>query len=213
MKPEVSSSWQAWNDPFEGTVYTFYNDVKGYTTIGVGNLCNTVGEAVALDMVRTSDGASASPSEIAADWHRVHDEPSFAKLGWIAAAKGATCRLTKEGVAKLVMAKLSQMDGYLAKRFPEWESWPWQVQMAVLSMSWACGPAFHFPHLEMDLRTADWAQAAIDCHMDETGNPGLKPRNAANVELFKSAAIDAAAPQPEAASETEVSDTKEGLAT
>ncbi len=209
MRPEILERWQAWNDPFEGTVYTFYNDVKGLTTIGVGDLCNTVGEAMALDMVR-DDGVSASPSEIAQEWHRVHDDPAFAKAGWIAAARGATCRLTKAGVAKLVAGKLAQMDAYLAKRFPEWEEWPWQAQMAVLSMSWACGPAFHFPHFEMALRTQDWGMAAAECHMDETGNPGLKPRNAANVELFKSAAIAAAAPQPEAASETGVSDTLEG---
>ena len=51
--------------------------------------------------------------------------------------------------------KLGQMDAYLAKRFPEWEEWPADAQLATLSMAWACGPAFRFPRLEAALRAQE----------------------------------------------------------
>ncbi len=212
MDSRVRDSWQAWNEPFEGSVLTFYNDIKGLTTIGVGDLCNTIDEAQALEMVRTSDGAPATAAEITADWRRVHDNPTFAKLGWTAAAKGATVRLTPGGLTRLVLGKLDQMAGYLAHRFPEWEQWPWQAQQAALSMSWAAGPALHAPHWEMACRTQDWALAAKECHLEDSQNPGLRPRNAANRALYEQAVADTQSPPDDgpAANETEPSDTLEG---
>ncbi len=210
MHESVRDGWQAWNDPFEGTVYTFYNDIKGLTTIGVGNLCNTVGEAMQLQMVRVSDGQPASPAEIAQDWHRVHDNPTFAKLGWTAAARGATVRLTKDGVHALVMGKLERMEKYLAARFPEWDDWPWQAQTATLSMAWAAGPAVHAPHWEKACKAREWLIAAVESHLDDAQNPGLRPRNAANAALF----VEAAALHDDgpSASEDGTSDTLEGKA-
>lgn len=201
MNPLVRDGWQSWNDPFEGTVYTFYNDILGLTTIGVGNLCNSVAEACALDMVRVSDGIPATREEIAREWHRVHDDPSFARLGWAAAARGATVRLTKEGVASLVAAKRDQMWTHLVRRFTDVETWPWQCQMALLSMSWAAGPAFAAPKFDAACRAHDWTTAATECHLDDHANPGLRPRNAANKALF----LEAVKPEEYAGSETGLS--------
>ncbi len=209
MDDRVRAGWQAWNEPFEGKVLTFYNDIKNLTTIGVGNLCNTVGEACALGMERIADGAPATRDEIAADWHRVHDDPTFGHLGWTAAARGATVRLTTAGLTSLVMGRLKQMAGTLVQRFPEFESWPWQAQQATLSMSWAAGPSFYAPLFSAAVRAWDWATAAKQCHFDDTHNPGLRPRNAANRALFEAAAQHT--DDGPAAYETEPSNTEGAL--
>jgi len=56
-------------------------------------------------------------------------------------------------------------------------------------MAWACGAGFVriFPRLAKALDVGDFAAAARECHINETGNPGLKPRNVANKMLFRNA--------------------------
>lgn len=54
-------------------------------------------------------------------------------------------------------------------------------------MAWACGAAFHFPLLDAALRTRDFLGAALECRIDERGNPGVVPRNAANRTLLRNA--------------------------
>jgi len=60
-------------------------------------------------------------------------------------------------------------------------------------MAWAMGPAFGraWPNFRQDGSGQDWNAAAADCHMDETANPGLAPRNTANRVLFLEAALAA----------------------
>ncbi len=229
MRPEIPLTWQAWNDPFEGTVATMYTDILNLVTIGVGNLIDPVGTALGLPFVYR-DGSPATQAEIATEWHRVKDG-GFAHLGWTAAAKGATLHLTPEGITSLVLGKLRQLDAYLAKRFPNWEQWPASAQRAALSMAWAAGPALVAPHWEKACNEGRWAEyapigkngelvlvggAAFECHLDDSHNLGLRPRNAANKALFLEAHISATsgdnAPYMDGpvASETGISDTHEG---
>ncbi len=209
MHDEVLSRWQAWNDPFEGTVRTMYTDIKNLVSIGVGDLIDPIGAALGLPFVH-KDGTPATQAEIATEWYRVKGG-NFAKGGWTAAAKGAQIHLTDEGISALVRGKLLQMEAHLAARFPEWSDWPWQAQMATLSMAWAAGPAVHAPHWEMACRTWDWALAATESHLDDSKNPELRPRNAANKALFLEAAALPHDGSP--AFETQPSETLEGPAT
>jgi hypothetical protein len=63
-------------------------------------------------------------------------------------------------------------------------------------MAWAMGPGFNFPMFQAACGkkddagnpAPDFRAAADQCHMDETGNPGLAPRNVANKQLFLNAA-------------------------
>ena len=45
------------------------------------------------------------------------------------------------------------------------------------------------PKVSRGMRKPDFNGAAAECKMDETGNPGLIPRNKANFTLFSNAAI------------------------
>lgn len=126
----------------------------------------------------------------------------LAHEGHLKAKPLARLSLTDEGVAMLVARKLEQNDAFLVKRFPDFEQWPADAQLSVHSLSWAAGPAFRFPKLEACLKAQSFAVyevdadgvshlvdgAAFHCHMNEAGNPGLAPRNDANVLLFENAA-------------------------
>ncbi len=187
MRPEVRDGFVAFTERFEGSVPFLYLDVKGLCTTAIGNLVDPLETAYNLPLMRP-DGTLASHQEIAAEWHAVKARQDMRLQGGMAYRAVTQLRLTPAGIGSVVLGKLAQVEEHLAGRFPEWESWPWQAQLGVLSVSWACGPAFHFPHFEMALRTQDWALAAVECHLDDSSNPGLRPRNAANKALFLEAA-------------------------
>lgn len=187
LRPVVREKFLAFTAPLEGVVRHFYLDTLGLVTIAYGCLVATVHEACSLPMVRR-DGAPATPDEIAADWHRIKGRPNLARLGYRAAATVAELRLTPEGVEAVTWAKLDKMLDHLERRFPGFASWPASAQLAVVSLSWACGPGFDFPKCVAALQRQDWAGAAAECQMRTAGNPGLVPRNRANRALLLGAA-------------------------
>lgn len=187
MRAAVRAGFVPFTAPIEGVVNYLYLDVKGLVTTAIGNLVDPVEGALSLPFLKT-DGTPASRDEIAADWTRVKQDTELAHLGYRAAASVAKLRLAPEGVDLAVARKLTEMDGHLATRFPDYAAWPADAQLATLSMSWACGPGFHFPQLETALRAADFTAAAATCTINETGNPGVKPRNVANRALYLNAA-------------------------
>lgn len=193
VRDSVRAEFVGFSVPFEGLVRWLYADVKGYLTIAIGILVDDLetktppDSALSLPLLR-SDGTPASRAEIAAEWSRVKSDPQAARLGYRWAEKITKLRLDNPGVQAVVERKLDFFDVYLAKRFAGYSDWPADAQLATLSMSWACGPAFHFPQLEACLAAGDFVGASNTCHMNETGNPGLAPRNRANVTLFRNAA-------------------------
>lgn len=195
MRASVRAAFFDFNVPFEGAVPWLYQDVKGLVSIGVGILADPISLAYALPLVHLSDGRPASRDEIITEWTTIKALPpnpkglTAAQLGHLYAKPHTTLRLTEAGLRSTLDRKLLEMDRYLAGRFDGWETWPADAQLATLSLAWACGPAFRFPRLEATLRTRDFRAAAVESHMNEAGNPGLKPRNKANRILYVNAAI------------------------
>jgi len=163
-----------------------YADVKGLVTVAIGNLIDPIQVSLPLPF-RHADGTFATRNEIAAEWARVKNDPKCATLGWRYAKTITSLHLDTAGIDLVVSRKLSQMDAYLAVRFPDYEDWPACAQLATLSMSWACGPAFHFPALDAALKARDFAAGATHCTINEAGNPGVIPRNGANRILYLNA--------------------------
>lgn len=187
LRPIVREKFLAFTAPLEGCVRYFYLDILGLVTVAYGCLVATEAEARALPMVRSS-GTAATPEECAEDWHRVKGTPALAQRGFRAAATVARLRLTPDGVEAVTWAKLDKMLAHLERRFPDFAEWPASAQLAVVSLSWACGPAFAFPKCVAALQRQDWAGAAAECQMRTAGNPGLVPRNRANRALLLGAA-------------------------
>lgn len=187
MRATVRDAFLPYTKPLEGVVPWMYLDVKGLVTVGIGNLIDPVGAALACPFVR-ADGSPATREEIGSEWAIVKNHTELAHQGYRAAKQWTRLHLTEEGIADVVGRKLDEMWSYLAHRFPEIESWPGDAQLATISMSWACGPAFRFPALELALRAKDFVLASTQCTINENGNPGVVPRNAANRTLYVNAA-------------------------
>lgn len=187
MKPSVRAAFVWFTAPLEGIVRHMYLDVKGLVTVAIGNLIDPVSMAVALPF-RKAGGVLATRAEITAEWERLKADPHAARMGHRYAAKLTTLRLSDDSIADIVSTKLEANDSLLRARFPEWEQWPADAQLATHSMAWACGPAFRFPLLEDALRARDFGTASVECRMDERGNQGLVPRNIANRVLYLNAA-------------------------
>jgi hypothetical protein len=188
MKASVREKFVWFTARYEGVVPWMYLDVKGLVTTAIGNLIDPIQYALPLPFVHP-DGRAASKDEIAAEWARVKNHPTAAKDGHRILKAVTSLRLTEEGIAKVVGAKLDLNWTFLKGRFPEIDSWPADAQLATLSMAWACGPAFRFRLLEAALRAQNFAMAAIECKMDTRGNPGLVPRNVANKILYRNAHV------------------------
>ncbi len=191
MKASVAAAFVDFTEKFEGSVATMYLDVKGLVSVGIGNLIDPIGAALDLPFVH-ADGTPASRSEIGAEWRKMKMHSGLSVQGWKAAAAIATLHLTPEGISTLVAGKLAANEAYLTQmkgRFPEFSTWPADAQLGVLSMAWACGPAFHFPMFEAACHAGDWTAAAAQSHMEDSHNAGLRPRNAADLVLFGNAAV------------------------
>jgi GH24 family phage-related lysozyme (muramidase) len=173
---------------FEGICPFMYLDVKGLVTTGIGNLIDPMGEAVGLPWVYKADGAPAPKSEIMSEWEAVKLLQNLKTAGGMGFANHTLLQLTPAGIDQLVADRLAVDENYLKTRFADWSTWPADAQLATLSMAWAMGPAFNFPQWEAAARAKNWKACALQCHISTIGNPGVVPRNAANVTLFGLAA-------------------------
>lgn len=187
IQPAVRAAFVPFSSKLEGVVPWMYLDILGLVTVAIGNLIDPIVHALNMPFVR-SDGTPASQQDIRDAWHAVKSRPELAQQGHRVAARYTTIRLTPAGIEQVVWRKAEEMIDHLAKRFTEFPTWPADAQLATLSMAWACGPAFRFPALEKALRAKDFAAAALHCHINETGNPGVIPRNVANKAMYRHAA-------------------------
>jgi GH24 family phage-related lysozyme (muramidase) len=185
--PVVRSSFVAFSTRFEGAIPWLYLDVRGLVTTAIGVLVDPVELAFPLPL-KWPDGKPATRTQIAAEWWTIKREGSLAHRGAQAAGKVAVLRLDQADVEALTLRKLDAMVAHLERRFPGFSTWPAPAQLGVLSMAWACGPAFAFPKCEAALRALDFALAAEECTIREEGNAGVRPRNIANRTLFLEAA-------------------------
>lgn len=199
MRDSVLDVFPSWSARFEGNAIPWpYLDVKGLCTIGTGQLCDPMSLMAGIVFVRI-DGSRATLPEVATMWMRTKGE----RLRLVDVAVGqvlatrlggghrhwqrlTSLRATPESLAADLRVRLLAFERLVRAAFPAWESWPAQAQLATLGMAWAAGPACfaRFPRFSEAARRQDWATCSVECRLDETGNPGLKPRNAAQRALF-----------------------------
>jgi hypothetical protein len=171
-----------------------YLDVKGLVTVGVGNLVDPMELAVQLPFrLRANPGTAASPEQIAEEWRRIKSNLGLAKAGYRASEALTQLMLDDAGIDALITQRLIANEPVLKKypSFCEFDSWPADAQLGLLSMAWALGPGgpAAFPHFATACGHQDFAAAATNCAISENGNPGVAPRNRANRTLFGNAAV------------------------
>jgi hypothetical protein len=186
----IRDGFLAFSRPLEGRVPWMYLDIKGLVTTGVGNLIDPVGLALKLPFVHKGDGSPGSEVEIRAEWQRLKDDQSLAQKGYKACEGITELRLTDAAIDQIVLTKFDGNDRVLRQAFSNWSDWPADAQLGAHSIAWA---GAGFPTKWTNFRTAaearDWKTAAAQSHIDETGNPGVKQRNAANAQLFHNAEV------------------------
>lgn len=187
VDPRVRAGWLAFNAPFEGRIDTLYQDTKGLVTTSVGILCDSVQACQAMTWTRR-DGSTASPVEVAAEFHRVKALPPA--LVWTRYQSPVGLHLGPDELERVVLERLDADAVELARTFPAFASYPPPAQQALLSMAWAMGAGFPrtWPHLAASVRAEDWAACAANCEINAVGNPGVIPRSRAQQQLFLAAA-------------------------
>ncbi len=189
MRKAGEDAFVAFTEGFEGSVPWMYLDVKGLVTTGIGNLIDPLPYAIHLPF-QTWDHRDATMAEITIQWNFIKATTWLAKAGYKAVAPllgQNLLHLAPEAIASLVQKKKEQNEYVLMSRFRDFLTWPVAAQLAIHSMAWACGPHFRFPMMAAYLKASQFENAAKECHMDETGNPGLIPRNIANKKLLREA--------------------------
>ena len=197
MKPAVATRFLSFTEPLEGLVDYMYADVKGLVTIGFGNLIDPLDVALSLPFAKKADGTPATRDEITAEWTLIKDKDNKLHLrtkGHRACKPLTKLMLTRDAIDELCAKRLRNNEAILKKvsAFASFDDWPADAQLGLHSMAWAMGPAFaqqgRWPGFRKPCAAADFDTAAEECKMSEVGNPGLIPRNRANVHLFKNAA-------------------------
>lgn len=188
MYQSVRDYFNTFQSKYEGYLSFMYLDVKGLVTTGMGNLIDPIDTALGLPWVHKSDGSPASQDEIVAEWNTVKNRTDLASHGGGSFSSVTSLKLNDDSIQNLIVSRAESDEAYLKDRFSDWDSWPADAQLGVLSMAWAMGPGFHFPKFEAAAIAQDWETAAKESHIDTTGNPGVIPRNADNLTLFENAA-------------------------
>jgi hypothetical protein len=202
MRSSVLSTFPSFTAGFEGRLSYMYTDVKGLVTTGVGNLIDPIGAALGLPWKNNSDGSAASQDEIIQEWNTVKSAwPGVQSTGDHAITQ---LHLDPADIDALVASKAQQNDTFIRGQFAGYDNWPGDAQLAIHSMAWAQGANFAgWPHLSaaLNAQPPDFMTAAGppgdpsadtstrgQAWLNDTGNPGLRPRNLANKILFQNAA-------------------------
>jgi hypothetical protein len=200
MKPTVQTAFPSFSTRFEGRLKFMYLDRKKLATTGIGNLIDPKEFALPLSWLVGGDPTQpATQDQISVEWDFVKSDPDGrSQQGGGAFESITTLRLTDADVDALVASKAAGNEASLKQRdpFSDFDDWPADAQLGLLSMAWAMGPAFHFPKFEAACGklddngnpAPDFRAAADECHISEDGNPGVAPRNVADRQLFLNAA-------------------------
>lgn len=197
MHQSVIDRWEEFSRPLEGRVDAMYVDVLGLVTCGVGNLVDPIGQAERLPWT-LEDGSRADLAQVRADWHLLKNASAhYAKLHWKYARAATKCRLTEQAIDGLVAAKRAEFETFVRTHyFKDFDSFPADAQLGIMSMAWACGPGFplKFGNFRNAVLKQDWDAAVATCKIREgtpgkaDWNPGIVPRNKLNRFLFANAA-------------------------
>lgn len=198
MFPAVQSGFPTFSTKFEGRVPYMYLDVLGLVTVGVGNLVDPVLAAQALPFRFknrpgiAAPGSAATADQIAAEWQTLKNDPSLKTRGYKACEPITQLELSDDAIDSLIIDRLTKNESFLKRQpwFQDFDIWPADAQLGLLSMAWAMGPAGpgNFPSFRAACQRLDFNTAAAQCKMNEAGNPGVVPRNQANFTLFSNAA-------------------------
>ncbi len=178
------------NSPIEGVFHWLYLDVKRLATTAMGCLVDTIALVTALRW-RLPNGELASRAQVISEWAALNARP---ELSAYAASShviesATTIRLLDSDISSVVQNRLLAIEQRMRHFFKNWDYFPADAQLALLSMGWALGSDFEtgYPKLTAAANRGDWETCAIECEISHAGNAGVIARNTQNVLLFHNA--------------------------
>jgi hypothetical protein len=166
----------------EGCTDYGYPDQLGNITVAVGCAVWNLAEWSALDW-RNLDGSPASANAVQTAWTLLQVAAAkVRRLGpqaWPGGGHYAgltSIRLAPASRDAIVAAKAAQFDVELRAGWPGYDDAPWQGQLALMRLAWACGTrppkgccAGGWPKLHAAWMAQDWATCAEECAL-----PGIE---------------------------------------
>jgi hypothetical protein len=174
---------------FEGDLSYMYLDELGLVTTAIGCKVDPLADALAVDWIIPGRGP-ATTEEVTSSWEAVKAATSLAPDGGVIfhTVPGNVVRLTAASESSLVQKRLTGFEANLVERFPAFESFCADAQLALISMEWGMGDFnARFPRFAaaVNQNPPDWLTAAIQSH-ESNGAPA---RNEANYTLLVNAAV------------------------
>jgi GH24 family phage-related lysozyme (muramidase) len=185
----VRAGWLEFTDRFESCTNFAYWDVRGLVTISYGVLIDPFTPDVLFLPWRYPSGELASADDATRDWRRVKGMPAALVASSYRDAI-AGLHLADAYVDALALERLDAMVRALEVALGPLDRFPTQVQQVMCSLAWAEGTGWvhHYPKFLAAIAAGDWATAADESRINETGNPGVRIRNQANRALLLSIA-------------------------
>lgn len=197
VRHSIKENWIDFIENYEGRTNWLYFDKHDppLATTGIGNLIshNTGLTTFGFSLPwRFIDGTWATELQIGQEY-KDQKARKFTGDGF-AWEKTAKLFLDDEDVDFIVLQKLESNQKELAKRFPDFEEWPADAQLAIHNMAWLMGPAFAetyanhpgWPKLRAALKAGDFKTAADQCWTGNDPNHNHR-RNVQNNTLLLNA--------------------------
>lgn len=191
MHQNVYDIFYDFNASIEGILRWMYLDANGSVRVGIGALIDSIPAALNLPFEYDEwPGVEATPEEIRTEWQLVKLRTDLALKGANAFWNLTRLRLSDDAIRTLTSENLLANEAYLKQLFPEFEYWPADAQLGLLSMAWVLGAGFPklWPHFRQACLRQDWDAAAEHCQISQVGNLSVTPRNYANQMMFSCAA-------------------------
>lgn len=184
MRQAAQDAFRKFTGDLEGADVPFmYLDVKGLATTGNGNLIDPMSTALGLRWLHKATGIVATANEIADAWRTVKARKDLCQRGGMAYEDVTDLILDQAALDLLFVTRLRLNEGMLCQRFPYFAQLPADAQMAIHSMAWAMGAAFHYPNFVRAVNDLDFATAALESHMRD----GSYRRDKANLLMLLNA--------------------------
>jgi GH24 family phage-related lysozyme (muramidase) len=152
----------------EGATTWLYCDVRGFVTVGIGNLVASSDAAKAYPFVHRDTNAWANDAEKIAGWQAIKDAFDSTKSAAFYAGK-CDLRLAMDYVKSLVSTRLANefLPG-LVRLCPQFATFPLPARRALVDMIFNLGVhgIAMFPHMLAACNAGDWMTAARQCHRE-----------------------------------------------
>lgn len=154
MSPDVLKAALDNISAHEGRRRSMYLDTNGFVTCGVGHLIAKCDDATALDWYRAD--RPANRGEIISDWSDV----KYCKR------KNGNLYLPEEEIDRILTFDIDQFVSQLESVFPQLETYPSGVQVALLDIAFNTGSVTKskWPRLVQNVVNHDWVNAAKESY-------------------------------------------------